>query len=133
MNKVKVAFLSNGNCCRSQMAEGLARKLGSDIMIPSSAGNQPDDNIRPEAIKAMKDIGIDISMQKTKSIDDIEKPDLIISMDVDNPCKIQGVTCIDWSLADPEGRDESFYARVRDIIASRMRVLVDDLKEGSVL
>lgn len=132
MDKIKVAFLSNGNCCRSQMAEGLARKLGSDIMIASSAGNNPDGKVRPEAIKAMKDIGIDISMQKTKSIKDIDKPDLIVSMDVENPCKIQGVTCIDWCLADPEGRDNAFYSRVRDIIASRMRVLIDDLKEDSI-
>jgi arsenate reductase len=133
MKKLKVAFISYGNSCRSQMAEGFAKEWGEDVMIPFSAGLNPDKEINPNAIKTMKDIDIDISGQKPKSIDEIEYPDLIISMDSDNPCKIPGVSVIDWGLADPRGRDDSFYKRVRDIIASRVRVLIDDIKEGSVI
>lgn len=133
MKKPKVAFISYGNSCRSQMAEGFAREWGEYVMIPSSAGLNPEKEINPNAIKTMKDIGIDIKDQKPKSIDDIEYPDLIISMDTENPCKIPGISVIDWGLADPRGRDDSFYKRVRDIIASRVRVLIDDIKEGSII
>jgi arsenate reductase len=133
MKKPKVAFISYGNSCRSQMAEGFAKKWGKHILIPFSAGINPEKEINPNAIKTMKDVNIDISTQKTKSIDDIEYPDLIISMDSENPCKIPGISVIDWGLADPRGRDDSFYKRVRDIISSRVRVLIDDIKEGSVI
>lgn len=133
MEKIKIVFLSRGNCCRSQMAEGFARKWGSDVMIPFSAGIDPDDKIIPETIKVMKDVGVDISLQKPKSIDDIEFPDVAISMDAEEPCRIPGVTCIDWSLADPAGKDDKFYKRVRDIIASRVRVLIGDIKDGDLI
>ena len=133
MEKIKVLFLSEGNCCRSQMAEGFAKKWGSDVMIPMSAGINPDSKVKPAAIKTMKIAGIDISGQKTKAIDDVEFPDVAISMDAENPASIPGVVCIDWALANPEGKDETFYNRVRDIIASRVRVLIQDIKDGDLL
>ncbi len=109
------------------MAEGFARKLGKDIIIPYSAGIKPNDKIDQKAIDVMKDIGIDISKQKPKSIDEIDLPELVISMDSENQCNRPGITCIDWGLANPDGKDDAFYKRVRNIIASRMRVLIDDL------
>lgn len=133
MEKLKVLFLSEGNCCRSQMAEGFAKKYGSDVMIPTSAGINADKAIKPEAIKSMKDAGIDISAQRPKSIDDVDFPDVAISMDAENPCSLPGVVCLDWSLASPEGKGEAFYKRVRDIIASRVRVLVQDIKDGDLI
>jgi arsenate reductase len=133
MDKLKVLFLSEGNCCRSQMAEGFAKKWGSDVMIPMSAGVHPDASIRPEAIKYMKEAGVDISSQHPKAIEDVEFPDVVISMDAENPCSIPDVVCLDWSLASPEGRDEAFYKRVRDIIASRVRVLIQDIKDGDLI
>lgn len=133
MEKLKVLFLSEGNCCRSQMAEGFAKKLGSDVMIPMSAGLNPDSKVKPEAIAAMKDAGIDISSQRPKAVEDVEFPDVAISMDAENPCSIPDVVCLDWSLASPEGRDEAFYKRVRDIIAARVRVLIQDIKDGDLI
>ncbi len=132
MKKLKVVFLSEGNCCRSQMAEGFAKKWGSDVMEAFSAGINPDKSVKPEAVAAMKEVGIDISKQKPKSIDAIEYPDIAISMDAENPSSIPGVTCLDWSLANPNGKGDDFFKRVRGIIASRVRVLIQDIKDGDL-
>ncbi|MDA8422940.1 MAG: arsenate reductase ArsC [Nitrospiraceae bacterium] len=74
---VKVMFLCTGNSCRSQMAEGLARELGKGVLEPSSAGLLAA-GVHPRAIAVMKEIGIDISKQKSKEID----IDVLRTMDV---------------------------------------------------
>ena len=65
---VKVMFLCTGNSCRSQMAEGFARELGKGILEPYSAGLAPQ-GINEKAVRVMKEIGIDISSQKSQPID----------------------------------------------------------------
>ncbi len=70
-------FLCTGNSCRSQMAEGLARELGKGVLEPSSAGLLAA-GVHPRAIAVMKEIGIDISKQKSKEID----IDVLRTMDV---------------------------------------------------
>lgn len=74
---VKVMFLCTGNSCRSQMAEGLARELGKGVLEPSSAGLLAA-GVHRRAIAVMKEIGIDISKQKSKEID----IDVLRTMDV---------------------------------------------------
>lgn len=69
--KLKVLFLCTGNSCRSQMAEGFARHLKKDEMEAYSAGVAPK-GIDPLAIKAMVEVGIDISGQDSNSVDDIK-------------------------------------------------------------
>ena len=70
-------FLCTGNSCRSQMAEGLARELGKGVLEPSSAGLLAA-GVHRRAIAVMKEIGIDISKQKSKEID----IDVLRTMDV---------------------------------------------------
>ena len=70
MNK-RVLFLCTGNSCRSQMAEGILRKLAGDIYEISSAGTKPS-TVNPLAIKSMKEIGIDISNHRSKSVDEFK-------------------------------------------------------------
>lgn len=65
-DKKKVLILCTGNSARSQMAEGLLRHDGGDKFYVESAGVEPS-SVRPEAIKAMKEIGIDISTHRSKS------------------------------------------------------------------
>lgn len=65
----KVMFLCTGNSCRSQMAEGFARVLGKGIIEPYSAGLKPA-GVNEKAEQVMKEIGIDISHQLSKSIDE---------------------------------------------------------------
>ena len=66
MPRTRVLFLCTGNSARSQMAEGLANHLFPDTLEAVSAGMTPADAVHPLAIRAMRDIGIDISKQRPK-------------------------------------------------------------------
>ena len=65
----KVLFLCTGNSCRSQMAEGIARKLYSDKIVIESAGIEKH-GMNPYAMKVMEEIGIDISTHSSKTLDE---------------------------------------------------------------
>ncbi len=67
--KLRVLILCTGNSARSQMAEGLLRHLGSAQFEVFSAGTKPG-VVRPEAIRVMREIGIDISAQRSKSVEE---------------------------------------------------------------
>src|SRR3954453_7985 len=67
--KKKVLFLCTGNSCRSQMAEGLLRHVAGDRFEAASAGTHPQ-GLNPDAVAAMQEIGIDISHQRSKHVDD---------------------------------------------------------------
>jgi arsenate reductase len=75
MGKVKVLFLCTHNSARSQMAEGLLRHFYGDRYEAFSAGATPT-NVHPLAIKVMGEIGIDISEQSSKSIDEFQGRDI---------------------------------------------------------
>jgi arsenate reductase len=67
--KKRVLILCTGNSARSQMAEGLLREMGGDRFEVESAGVNPS-RVRPEAVEAMREIGIDISGHRSKSADE---------------------------------------------------------------
>ncbi len=68
-DKLKVLFLCTGNSCRSQMAEGLAKEFKSGAIEAYSAGTEPR-GVDPRAVIVMKEIGIDISGQRSKHVDE---------------------------------------------------------------
>lgn len=67
--KKRVLILCTGNSARSQMAEGLVRHDAGDRFNVESAGTKPS-RVRPEAITVMKEVGVDISGQRSKSVDE---------------------------------------------------------------
>ena len=69
MNKQRVLILCTGNSARSQMAEGLLRDMAGDRFEVFSAGTRPV-GLNPSAVEAMSEIGIDISGQRSKSVDE---------------------------------------------------------------
>ncbi len=73
---MKILILCTGNSCRSQMAEGILRSIDPDLQV-FSAGTKPAERVNPLAIKAMDEIGIDISWHKPELVDDY------INMDFD--------------------------------------------------
>ena len=137
MNERKrVLILCTGNSARSQMAEGLLRHDGGDSFVVESAGLEPS-FVRPEAIKAMHEIGIDISGQHSKSLDKfIGQPFEYVITVCDNAnqhCPIfPGATQrIHWSVEDPaavggteETRLEAFRA-ARDDLRSRLSKFIE--------
>ena len=129
--KRRVLFICTHNSARSQMAEGLLRQLGSDRFEVFSAGTEAT-FVRPLAIKAMAELGIDISKQQSKTLDRyIEEPfDEVITV-----CDTAAETCPifpgaahrqHWSFEDPskaigsENEQLAVYRRVRDELRSRI-------------
>ncbi len=70
MARLKILFLCTGNSCRSQMAEGWARKLKSDLIEAYSAGVEPH-GMNARAVKVMAEAGVDISGQHSKHLDEL--------------------------------------------------------------
>ncbi len=68
--KLRVLFLCTGNSCRSQMAEGWAKHLKADTIEAHSAGTQPH-GLNPLAVKAMAEVGVDISRQHAKGVGEL--------------------------------------------------------------
>jgi len=71
MAKVKILFLCTGNSCRSQMAEGWARHLKGDSVEAYSAGIKTH-GLNPLAVQVMAEVGVDISGQKSKHVDELK-------------------------------------------------------------
>lgn len=129
----RVLILCTGNSARSQMAEGLLRHDGGASFEVFSAGVEPS-RVRPQAIEAMKEIGIDISGHHSKSVDEFagQKFDCVITVcdNANERCPVfSGNTeRIHWSFDDPgaaaEGDDAAklnVFRRVRDQIRERLR------------
>lgn len=70
MEKLKILFLCTGNSCRSQMAEGWAHHLKSDVIEPYSAGVEIH-GMNPNAVKVMSEAGVDITGQRSKHVDEL--------------------------------------------------------------
>ena len=70
MNRLKVLFLCTGNSCRSQMAEGWARHLKSDVIEPYSAGIEAH-GLNPNAVQVMAEAGVDITAQRSKLVSEL--------------------------------------------------------------
>jgi arsenate reductase (thioredoxin) len=132
--KKRVLILCTGNSARSQMAEGLLRHEAGDRFEVASAGVDPS-RVRPEAIEAMREIGIDISEHRSKSVDEFlgQNFDYVITVcdNANQRCPVFAGTTkrIHWSFDDPaavEGDEETrrrVFRRVRDEIRHRLRLL----------
>ena len=134
--KQRVLFLCTGNSCRSQMAEGILRSVAGDRIEALSAGSKPSGYVHPLSIQAMSEIGLDISDQVSKSIEDFlppsgTPPDVIISVcsGAEQECpNFPGTNLqrLHWPFADPAdamGTDEEkmqVFRRVRDEIRTRV-------------
>ena len=69
-NRLKILFLCTGNSCRSQMAEGWARRLKGDVLEPYSAGIETH-GLNPSAVKVMAEAGVDISGHRSKNVSEL--------------------------------------------------------------
>ena len=129
--KKRILFLCTHNSARSQMAEGLLRALGGGHFEAFSAGTEAT-QVRPLAIKAMAEIGIDIATQQSKTLDHyLNEPfDEVITV-----CDTAAEACPvftaaakrnHWSFPDPsqatgsEAEQLAIYRRVRDAIRARI-------------
>ena len=104
----RILFLCVANSARSQMAEGLARKILGGRAEVSSAGSEPE-SVNPHAVEAMAEIGIDISGQYSKSVDtiDLSGLDLVVTLCAEEVCPVlpEKVRRLHWPIDDPAAQD----------------------------
>jgi arsenate reductase (thioredoxin) len=130
---VKVLILCTGNSARSQMAEGLLRSLSKGGVEVHSAGTKPSE-VNPLAIEAMKELGMDISHHRSKSVEEFagQRFDVVITV-----CDNARESCpvfpgaperIHWSLTDPAAVEGTHEEKLRAFCAVR-----DELKDNLAL
>ncbi len=142
-SKLKILFLCTGNSCRSQIAEGWARHLKSNIIQPFSAGTEAR-GLDPRAVKVMAEAGIDISRHRSKTV--AELPDLefdyviTVCSDADKNCPVfpddaikihRGFDDPPRLAKDAKTEEEALehYRRVRDEIRDFIQTLPESLTE----
>jgi arsenate reductase len=131
VNKERALFLCTHNSARSQMAEGWLRHLAGDRFEVHSAGTEAT-RVRPLAIRAMEEVGVDITGHASKTLDRyLQEPwDYVITVcdDANEACPLfpGGKRRLHWSFPDPSkatgSEEEQFavYRRVRDAIRVRL-------------
>tara|TARA_B100001142_G_C14321575_1_gene650665 strand:- start:1074 stop:1505 length:432 start_codon:yes stop_codon:yes gene_type:complete len=140
-NKKTILFVCTGNSCRSQMAEGLMRKYIEKDFSIISAGLKPS-TVNPQAIKAMKEINIDISGQSSNHVDEYldQNHEYVITV-CDNakescPVGLSGKKNIHWSIPDPyvDGKDNDMYMpryrSARDMLSDKISILAKIINDG---
>lgn len=132
--KKKVAFVCVHNSCRSQMAEGWAKKLGSDVLDIYSAGTEDYPQVKPGAVQVMEEAGVDMNSQYPKLLSDIpEEIDILITMGCNVVCPY--VPCShseDWGLDDPSGGPIEDFRETRDKIKVLVEKLIERVKKGEL-
>jgi len=129
-----VLFLCVANSARSQMAEGLARELFGGAVSVQSAGSRPS-RVNPWAVRAMAELGIDLSGHHSKSVDSIDPAsvDLVITLCAEEVCPafLGRATRLHWPLPDPDRKHEELsdearlahFRAARDEIRARLQRL----------
>lgn len=126
--KKKIAFICVHNSCRSQIAEALGKYLAGDRFDFYSAGTETKPRINQDAVRLMKELyGIDMEKsQFSKTIDQIPKSDIVISMGCGVSCPFIGRGFDDdWGLQDPTGLSDACFIEVIHEIEDRVRKLTD--------
>ena len=138
---MNILFLCVGNSARSQIAEGLAKEMFSKKFNIESAGSRPSGFVHSGAIKTMNEIGIDISSQTSKSIQELDdkfvkKLDFVITLCAEEVCPVfdNNATRINWPNPDPafgsmsRRQEEKVFREVRDNIFNILKKFYIDIK-----
>src|SRR5436190_15176493 len=130
MTRKRLLFVCVENSNRSQMAEAYARLLGGDGVEASSAGSRPSGVINPKAVRAMAELGYDLSAHSSKSLAEVAGEfDAVVTMGCGDDCPwVPAKRREDWALPDPRHLEGDEYRAVRDEIGRRVRALLDSLR-----
>jgi arsenate reductase len=136
-DKPKILFLCTGNSCRSQMAEGFARHLIGQLVMPFSAGLEAK-GLDPCAVRVMREVGVDISGQRSKTVEELSGTEfdycITLCDDADETCPVfpAKTRVIHHGFDDPprlaanaKSEEEvlGYYRRVRDEIRKYIKTL----------
>ena len=125
-----VLFVCTHNAGRSQMAAALLDQQAAGRVKVTSAGSQPASELNPAVVRAMAEIGLDISHEFPKPLTTgkVQAADVVITMGCKDACPIYpGQRYLDWDLPDPAGLTVEQIRPIRDEIAVRVRALLTEL------
>jgi arsenate reductase len=126
----EVLFVCVHNAGRSQMAAGLLKLRSGGRINVRSAGSTPADEINPNAVAALEELGIDMTEAFPKPLTDevVRAADVVITMGCGDACPIYpGKRYEDWQLDDPAGQDLETVRRIRDDLDQRVQALIGEL------
>lgn len=134
MKKKTVAFVCVHNSCRSQMAEGWAKKLGSDVLEAYSAGTEEYPEVKPLAVEVMEDAGVDMDGFKPKLLTEIPgEIDILVTMGCNVVCPfVPARNTEDWGLEDPSGGLKEDFEKTRELVRSKVIELIKRVKRGEI-
>ena len=136
--KPTVLILCTGNSCRSHMAEGILKSAAGEILNVQSAGSNPAGYVHPLAIKALGEIGIDISSNSSKHMNEFLQQDvetvITVCGNADQACPVYPgqVNRFHWPFFDPakaEGSEEDIYEKFKTVRDEIRKVFTDYGKE----
>ena len=142
MVKPRILILCTGNSCRSHLAEGILRQAAGNFLEVASAGSKPAGFVHPLAIRAMKEIGIDISEHTSKSMNDFlsSQIETVITVcgNADQACPVfpGQVNRHHWPFDDPahatgtEEEQMEVFRRVRDEIKKVFEAYADGRRDA---
>ena len=116
-------FVCIGNAGRSQMAQALYQRLGGEAR---SAGTRPAQEVHPEVVEVMRELGADLSDRRPRRIeqDDVAWADVVVTMGCGDACPVlPGKRYVDWNLPEPAGRPVEEVRALRDDIQRRVETL----------
>jgi arsenate reductase (thioredoxin) len=122
-----ILFVCIENSNRSQMAQAFARMYGGDAVDAFSAGSRPSGVVNPKAIASMKELGYDLSMHNSKSLEDIPdiEYDYVVTMGCGDACPfVRAVHRVDWNIPDPRNMEPGDFNKVRDLIGQQVKTLL---------
>lgn len=130
--KIKLGFVCVHNSCRSQMAEGWAKKLGSNIFEVYSAGTQEYPEVKPLAVQVMEEVGVDMNGHKPKLLSTIPAElDVLITMGCNVVCPfVSNRHMEDWGLEDPSGGSIEKFRETRELIKTKVEDLIKRAQNG---
>ena len=124
----KYLFVCIENSNRSQMAQAFARMHGGTGVEAFSAGSRPSGVINTKAVKAMNELGYDLSVHTSKNLDEVKKEapfDVVVTMGCGDACPwMPAKKFIDWEIPDPRNMDEHEFRGVRDMIENKVKELL---------
>ena len=127
----EVLFVCVQNAGRSQMAAALLDHYAEGRVHVRSAGSAPADQVNPDVITAMSELGIDVSKEFPKPMTDevVQAADAVITMGCGDACPIYpGKRYEDWEVDDPAEADLDGVRRIRDDIGDRVRALLAEFR-----
>jgi len=124
-----VLFVCVGNAGRSQMAEAFFNQAAGGKARAMSAGTKPASAVDPKTIEVMREVGIDISAARPKSLtmEMLDQAERVVTMGcgVEGVCPASFVETEDWQLEDPNGKSIEDVRRIRDEIKVRVLRLLE--------